>query len=67
MQSRLVDTGREGERGKNWESSTENSRAGENFLYGAGSLHLMLRDNLEGWDGVGGGREVHEGGACIYL
>ena len=22
----------------------------------------MLCDNLEGWDGVGGGREAHEGG-----
>ena len=22
----------------------------------------MLCDNLEGWDGVGGGREVQEGG-----
>ena len=22
----------------------------------------MLYDNLEGWDGVGGGREVQEGG-----
>ena len=26
----------------------------------------MLCDNLEGWEGVGGGREVHEGGdICV--
>ena len=26
----------------------------------------MLRDNLKGWDGVGGGREVQKGGdICI--
>ena len=29
-------------------------------------LSLVLYDNLEGWDGVGGGREVQEGrGTCI--
>ena len=28
----------------------------------------MLCDNLEGWDRVGGGREVHEGGdICILM
>ena len=28
----------------------------------------MLWDNLEGWDGVGGGREVQEGGStCIFM
>ena len=28
----------------------------------------MLCDNLEGWDGVGGGREVQEGGdICILM
>ena len=27
----------------------------------------MLCDNLEGWDGVGGGREVYEGGSYVYL
>ena len=28
----------------------------------------MLRDNLEGWDGVGGGREVQEGvDICIPM
>ena len=24
-------------------------------------------DNLEGWDGVGGGREVQKEGTCVYL
>ena len=28
----------------------------------------MLCDNLEGWDGVGGGRKVQEGGdMCILM
>ena len=28
----------------------------------------MLGDNLEGWDGMGGGREVQEGGdICIHM
>ena len=29
-------------------------------------LHLVLCDNLEGWDGQGGGKEVQEGGD-IYI
>ena len=32
----------------------------------AGSLNPVLYDYLEGWDGVGGGREVPEGGD-IYI
>ena len=28
---------------------------------------MVLGDNLEGWDGVGGRREVQEGGTCVYL
>ena len=32
----------------------------------AGSSNLVLCDNLEGWDRVGGGREIQEGGnICI--
>ena len=28
----------------------------------------MLCDDLDGWDGVGGGREVQEGGdICIHI
>jgi len=35
-------------------------RASGNLLYEAGSSNLVLCDNLEGWYGVGGGREVQE-------
>ena len=31
-------------------------------MYDAGSSNSVLCDNLEGWDGVGGGREVQEEG-----
>ena len=42
--------------------------ASGNLLYDAGSSDLVLCDNLEGWDGVGGGKESLEGGdICIYL
>ena len=38
------------------------------MLYEAGSSNQVLCDNLEGWDGVGDGREVQEGGGmCIWL
>ena len=31
-------------------------------------LNLVLHDNLDGWDGVGDGREVQEGGdVCITV
>ena len=33
-----------------------------NLLYDAGNSKLVLCDNLEGWKGEGGGREVQEGG-----
>ena len=32
------------------------------MMQGAQNPNLVLRDNLEGWDCVGGGREVEEGG-----
>ena len=42
--------------------------ASGNLLYDAGSSDLVLCDNLEGWDGVAGGREGLEGGdICISL
>ena len=41
---------------------TENRIANGNLLYDAGSSNPVLCDNLEGWYGVGGGREVQEGG-----
>ena len=34
-----------------------------NLLSDAGSSNLVLCDNLERWDGLGGGKEVQEGGA----
>ena len=37
-------------------------RAGGNVLYNAGSSNLVLRDNPEGWDGMGDGMEVQEAG-----
>ena len=30
-------------------------------------LRPLLPDNLEGWDGLGGGREVQEGGDVCML
>ena len=33
----------------------------------SGSSHPCFCDNLEGWDGVGGGREVQEGGNICLL
>ena len=30
-------------------------------------LNLVLRDSLEKWDGVGGGKEVQEGGDICIL
>ena len=42
--------------------------ASGNVLYDTGSSKPVLCDNLEGWDGVGGRREVLEGGdICIPM
>ena len=36
------------------------------LLYDSRELKWVLCDNLEVWDGVGGGREAHNGGdICI--
>ena len=32
-----------------------------------GRSNQVLCDNLEGWHGVGDGREVQEGGTYVYL
>ena len=37
-----------------------------NLLYTAGSSNPVLCANIEGWDGVGDGKEVQEGGD-IYI
>ena len=62
-------TVREGESGMNRKSSTETctspyvkARAGGNSLCDSGSSNPALCDNLEGWDEVGGRREVQAGG-----
>ena len=57
----------------NWKSNTEKYTflyvkqiASGNLLYDSGISNLVLCDKLEGWDGVGGGREVQGGGGiCI--
>ena len=41
--------------------------ASGNLLYNAGNSNPVLCGNREGWDGMGGGREVQEGGAYAYL
>ena len=42
--------------------------ASGNLLYDTGSSNLALCDNLEGWDRVGGGRGIQEGGnICIPM
>ena len=74
-ESRPAGTEGEGEGGMNWESGIETYTlpyvkliASGNLLYYAGSSKLVLCDSLEGWDRVGGGREVQEGGdICILM
>ena len=74
IENNLMDTEVEGESGTNGESSMEKCTlpyvkwiASGNLLYDSGtSRSRLLCDNLEGWDVVGGGREVQEGGdICI--
>ena len=37
-------------------------------MYDAGNQKSVFCENLEGWDGEGGGREVQEGGdMCVYI
>ena len=64
IKNRLLDSVGESEGGMICENSIETytlpyvkQTAGRNFLYDAGNPNLELCDNLEGWDGVGGGRE----------
>ena len=59
----------EGENGMNWESSIETytltcvkQTVNWKLLYNTGSSNPVLCDNLEGWDEVGGRREVQAGG-----
>ena len=41
--------------------------ASGNLLYVSGSSNPVLCGNLEGWDGLGGGREIQEGGDICRL
>ena len=46
-----------------------------NVLCDAGGAQIWYSDNLEGWDGVGGGKEAQDGGdthilmtdSCSYI
>ena len=75
IENRLVGTEGERKGGMNWESSMETYTSpyvkldswGE-FAIWLRELKLGLCDNVEGWDGVGGGRELQEGGdICIFM
>ena len=68
LENGLVDTVGEGENGMNWESSLGTHTlpyvkeiVSGNLLYDAASSNQVLCDNLDGWNGVGGGR--WEGGS----
>ena len=37
-----------------------------NLLYDSGSSNPVLCDNPVGWDGVGGVRDVQDGGVIMY-
>ena len=75
MKNILLDTVGEGEGGVIGENSIETYTiqyaiqiASSNLLYDAGNPKLTLCDNIEGWDGEGGGREVQEGeDICIHV
>ena len=74
QENRPVDTAGEGEGGANWEGSIEaytlpavKQTDSGSLLYDAESSNSVLCDNLEGWDGVGSGREVQEGGNIYIL
>ena len=69
IEYRLVDTGREGEGGMNWEGGTETYTLPHvkldsqwKFAVWRRELNPVLCENPEGWDGVGDGREFQEGG-----
>ena len=70
-----MDTISEEEGGVNWENSIETHKvqhakwtASGNLLHDARMSNPVLCDNLEGRDGVGGGREIQEGeDVCIPM
>ena len=66
---------REGEGGTNWRTNIERYTlryveysASRNLLYDSGISNLVLCVHLDGWDRVGGEREIKEGGnLCIPM
>ena len=72
-ENRLVDTVREGESGTNWGNGMETYitvhkiDSEREFAGWLRELNPVLCDNLEGWEGVGDGRRVQEGGYFIHL
>ena len=69
-ENRLVDTAEEGEGGTNWNIyiTVYKIDSSGNWLYDARSSNPVFCDNVEGWNGTGGGREVQEGGEiCIPM
>ena len=50
-----------------WKHITLCEIANGYLLYDAGSSNPMLWDNLEGWNGEGGGKEVQKGGDICIL
>ena len=41
--------------------------ASGNLLHDTGSSNLVLCDNLEGWDGVGGGKKLQGEDICVPM
>ena len=72
--NRLVDTVGEEEGGTNWESNTETYTlpyvkqiVNGYLLYHAGSSNMVLSDNLERWDGMGGRRHTYTYGWFMFM
>ena len=72
--NRLVDTGQDGEGGTNWESGSEaytlphiESDSQWEFAVWCRELKSCAPYNREGWDGVGSGSKVPEGGDIQIL
>ena len=74
IEKRHVDTVEEGEGGTNWESNIETytitickTVSQREFYVWHREFNPVLCDNLKGWGGVRGGREVKEVGTYAYL
>ena len=74
VKNRLLDSVEEGEGRVLGKNSTEtcilpyvNEMTRASLMHEAGHSKPMLWDNLEGWDGDGGGRKVQDGGTHVHL